>query len=156
MLTLIPAGWFSWSYRVLRDGADLTRIARPWFREQGSFVLEGVRYEVRRTGWLCGIFALERDGVLLAEATKPSVFRRAFEISVRDDRLDLRAASPFGRTFGLWRGSEPLGTVRPVSVWGRTATADFAAGVAPEVQLFVVFLVLVLWKRAADAAAAGS
>ena len=153
MLTLIPDSWFSWNFRVLRNDADLTVIRRDWFRERGTFEIRGVLYAIRRTSWIRSTFALERDGHAIAEASKPSSFRRLFDITADGNRLELRPASWFGREFQLYRGTELLGVVRPNSFWSRTATADLLDSIALPIQLFTIFLVLVLWKRASDRAA---
>jgi hypothetical protein len=152
MLGVIPKSWFSWDFYVVEDGRKIAFIDRHWFRERASFSLDGESYGVRRTSVVRGTFVLEHAGSVLAEAIKPSSFRRSFDISVGADRYSLTAASAFRREFRLFRGGAPVGTINPVSVLGRSATAAFGDGIPRAVQLFVVFLVLVLWKRAADAA----
>jgi hypothetical protein len=153
MMTLIPTSVFSWNFRVLLNDQHLTLIRRRWFRERATFEIEGRAYEMRRTSWIHGSFVLACGGRALAEATKPSLFRRSFEIVADHRHFELEAVSAFHREFRLRRGSETLGTVRPRSFFSRTATADFAESIPLHVQLFVTVLVLVLWKRAADAAA---
>jgi hypothetical protein len=155
MLTVLPKSWLSWDFRVLEDGVELALIDRDWFRERASFSLDGYTYDVRRTSVVRGTFVLDRSGAVLAEAVKPSSFRRTFEISVGPERYRLEAVSMFGREFRLLRGTDPVGAIRPVSFLRRHAQAEFPESMPREVQLFIAFLVLVLWKRAADAAASG-
>jgi hypothetical protein len=150
MLTLIPKNWFSWDFRVLDGEQDIAFIDRDWFRERASFTLDHRTYDVRRTSILRGTFALEQSGVTLAEASKTSAFRRAFEVHFGGHHYRLQAARFFGREFHLLQGGVSVGTVRPRSVLGRSATAEFPERIPREVQLFLVFLVLNLWKRAAE------
>lgn len=154
-LSLVPKGWYSWDFHVREDGREVALIDKEWFRERATFALEGVTYEVRRTSILRGTFALERGGRLLAEATKTSIFRRAFDVRVGADRYRLQSRSAFRREFRLLRGGVPVGVFRPVSLFRREATARFPASLPLQVDLFLVFLVLVLWKRETDAAASG-
>lgn len=154
MLTLIPKHWFSWDFRVTEDGRDIALIDRDWFRERATLDVDGASYHVRRTSLVHGTFALELDGRVIAEAKKTSAFRRAFEVvTAEGERYELAAVSMFRRRFELLRGGVPVGVVEPVSVFGRTATAKFPTTLSRPLQLFLVFLVLVLWKRASDAAA---
>jgi hypothetical protein len=154
MLTLVPESWFSWDFSVIDDSGDVVLIDRHWFRENASFSVNGRSFDVRRTSLVRGTFALEHAGVTVAEARKPSSFRRAFDITTGADHYRLEAANVFGRAFVLSHDGIPVGGVRPTSFIGRTATAQFPEQLPPEIQLFIVFLVLILWKRAADAAAA--
>ena len=155
MLTVIPKSWLSWDFHVTEDGQAVALIDRHWFRERASFSVDGKSYDVRRTSVMHGTFVLEHSGRVVAEARKRSAFRRSFDISSGGNRYTLEAVSAFGREFRLLRGGTPAGRIRPVSMLRRTATAVFPEAMPREVQLFVVFLVLVLWKRAADAAASG-
>jgi hypothetical protein len=154
MLTLVPKSWISWDFHVREAGREIAFIDRDWFRERASFTLDGETYHVRRTSVVSGTFSFEYRDVVLAEATKTSALRRAFEVVTKGgERYGLRAESVFGRTFELTRGGVRVGEVRPVSIFGRTATVRFPDSVPRPLQLFMVFLVLVLWKRTSDAAA---
>ena len=149
MLSLQPIAWYSWSFRILEGDREVARLDRSAFRERATFSLEGSQYEMRRTSLTLGTFVLERDGRLLAEATKPSAFRREFEVVAEKGPFRLQAASWFRREFLLLQGSSRLGSVKPDSAFGRAATADFPTTIPLPVRLFLVFLVLVLWQRAA-------
>lgn len=155
MLTLNPKSWFSWDFRVLDGDEELALIDHRWLREGASFSIGGRDFDVRRTSVVRGTFVLERAGVVLAEAAKPSAFRRTFEIRAGADQYRLVASTVFGRAFELWHSGAAIGRIWPKSLWGRAATADLPDTLSRETQLFIVFLVLALWKRAA-AATAGS
>jgi hypothetical protein len=154
VLTLVPKSWYSWDFRVMQDGVEVAFIDRHLFRERATFTLGGTTYDIRRTSMWRGEFVLERDGAVIAEATKPSLVRRRFEVVAGGERYGLHAVSTFGRAFHVLRGGVPVGRVVPVSMFRRTATAEMPATISTEVQLFMTFLVLAVWKRMADAAAA--
>lgn len=155
-LTLRPRRWFSWDFRVLAGDEDIALIDGHWLRERASFTLGDETFEVRRTSVMRGTFVLERSGEPLAEATKGSALRRAFDVRVGAERYELRAVSIFRREFRLFRGGIPVGVIRPVSAFRREAIAQLPDRMPLPVQLFLLFLVRVLWKRASDAAAGGS
>lgn len=151
MLSLEPKNWFSWDFRVLDGDEELALIDYRWFRERASFSIGGRDFDVRRTSVVHGTFVLEHSGVVLAEASKPSTFRRTFEITAGEQQYRLVASTVFGRAFDLWHAGAAIGRISPKSPWGRAATADLPAALPREMQVFVIFLVLVLWKRAASA-----
>ncbi len=148
-LEIIPHSWFSWDFRVLENGVERAVIDKSWVRERGTFVIDGETYTVGRTSVLRGTFALECGGRVVADARKPSVFFRSFEIAAGTDRYTLRAASIFRREFLLLRQGKVVGAISPVSMFGRHAEVTLPEEIQLPVQLFIVFLVLVLWKRAA-------
>lgn len=141
---------------MVENGEAVAYLDRHWIRERASFSLEGSEYAIQRTSVARGTFVLERDGRPIAEAEKPSVFRRAFEVRAGPERWRLEATSLLGREFRVVRGGLELGTIRPVSVIRREARVELPESVPRPLQIFVACLVLVLWKRRADSAAAGS
>lgn len=156
VLTLRPRAWYSWDFEVVADDEVLAVIDKVWYRERASFTLDGVTYDVLRTQLLRGRFALQVHGRVVAEATKTSAFRRAFELRWEGQRYELRAAHPFWREFRLYQGGVPVGVIAPVSVLRRSAIAQLPAEIPLPVRLFIAFLVVVLWKRQSDAAASSS
>lgn len=91
---------------------------------------------------------------MIAEAVKPSMPRRAFELRHGTERYRLEPEAALRRDFRLVRGGLPVGLIRPTSTFRRGGAARLPAPVPRPVQLFVVMLVLILWNR--DAAAAAS
>ncbi|MFW5952078.1 MAG: hypothetical protein ACOCVZ_08195 [Gemmatimonadota bacterium] len=156
MLTLEPRAWYSWDFRVMDGGREVAFLDRRVLREQASFALSGDRYTARRTSLARGTFVLEGPTGVLARATKTGIFRREFEVEAGPERWLLRAVSPLTREFQLLRDGVLLGTVQPVAILRRRARLDLSDAVPAPLQVFVAFLVLVLWKRAADAAVGGS
>ena len=154
LLRIEPKGWLSWSFRVLdARGHALTEIQQAWVRERGTFSIDGTRYTVRRTSAWKGTFQLEQPEGVLAEATKPSLFRRAFDVVTPRGHLRVEATSVFGRTFEVYRDEAPVGSIRPAAFLSRSAEADLPDDLPEPIRVFLIFLVLLLWKRAANAAA---
>ena len=153
-LKLRPRAFYSWDFDVLSGDRQIAFLDRHWIRERATFSLEGATYAIRRTSVLRSSFVFEKDGRVIAQATKPSRLRREFEIQAGPERWILRAVSMFRREFELVRGGLRIGTMKPDSAFRRAATADFPDLVPLPLQVFVACLVLVLWKRDADRAAA--
>lgn len=152
--TLVPKHWYSWNFRVVDDANEIGELTRSWWRERGSVRIGGETYVVRREGLWTGDFLLESDGRVIATAEKTSPLRRRYTITAEGRRLTLEAASAFGRSFLILHGSRAVGSVRPARAFSRKAVVEMEAPVSSPVQLFLAFLVLGQWKRAADAAAA--
>jgi hypothetical protein len=93
------------------------------------------------------------DGSLAWRATKAGTFRREFVVSNDAKSFVLKAASMFRRECGVYQGERQGGTIAPCSWLSRRASAQFTAELPPELQAFMTWLTLLLWKRDADAGA---
>ena len=150
MLTAKPKNIFSWNYDVSDKSGHVATVSLRWLGEAGRVALRGRTYEIGRDGWLSGAFYIEERGNRLASAKKSSAFVRSFEVSTSSGRFTLRAKSPFARTFILERKGRIVGSIRPVGLFTRKAMIDLPKEVPLEVQVFLTWLVVVLWKRAAQ------
>ena len=147
MLHVRARSVFSNHYEILEGGRVLTTVNIRWFREAGSFRLDGERYSVGRRGLMFGAFFLEGPDAVLATADKPSAFFRRFVVQVGDDVYELAARSAFLRAFDLRLGRRRVGSVEPKSIFTRSARADLPDDLPVPVQVFLTWLVLLLWKR---------
>ena len=154
MLTLRPKAWYSWDFRILKEGREIALLDQHWMRERASFTLDGSKYQIRRTSFLRSTFDFTKDGQVIATASKPKRLRRELEVRAGHERWTLRAVSAFRREFELVRGGLRIGGVEPESAFRRAGTADFPDLIPLPLQIFLACLVLLLWKREADAAAA--
>jgi hypothetical protein len=66
----------------------------------------------------------------------------------------LRKPSIWRRTFVLMEGDRQIGSIAPDSAWTRRATVDLPADWPMPLKAFVIWLVIILWKRDSDSAAA--
>jgi hypothetical protein len=148
MLRAYPQSWFSWKFRILNDSdRQIATIDIGWVRESGELKLGEKIYRLYREGLLGGAFILEYGGRELARAEKPSAFLRSFSVSYRGRQFTLQAASPVTREFRLIENNGPIGTVRPENAFMRKAVIDLPGTIELPVQIFLAWLVLVLWKR---------
>ena len=154
-LTLAARRWYSWDF-TLHDGprevADLDLSA---WREKATLTIGDVEYRVYREGLMSGDFLLERGDTILARATKPSAFRNRFVMHYEGRDYMLRKVSVWRRTFVLEDADREIGHIVPHSFWRRDGTATLPAAWPLPVRTFVVWLAIILWKRDAEAAAAG-
>lgn len=151
MLHLEPKNWLSETYVVRESARRITEVHIRWFKEAGAFTLEGERYRIGREGMMSGEFFIKGPRATIATATKPSAFTRHFVVRIDGKTYSLRGKSLFGRTYELRRGRELVGTVAPQSWLSRKAQADLPEDMPIETQVFITWLVLVMWKRSRSA-----
>ncbi len=152
MLQLTPQGWFGWNFDVLHDGNKIAEIKTSILPEGGSFSIDGASYRIWREGMFSGEFLLDRDGQTVARAQKPSAFRSLFEITHLDRSYTLKKESLLSRSFVLLEGDVAVGSIRSEGRLSRKATVSLPEAMPAPVQLFVIWLVILLWKRESDAA----
>jgi hypothetical protein len=138
---------FSGQYKILEAGQVLTIVNIGWWREAGKFKLDGEQYTVGRRGLANGLFYVERDGELLASADKPSAFFNRFTVQYDDQEYELSRRSLFGRAFDLKLNGSRVGSMNPTSIFTRSAKAQLPNEISAPVQVFITWLVLVIWKR---------
>ena len=156
MLKVVPKSWFSWDFRVLDGERSVAEIEFSRWSEKGRLILGSASLDVHREGWMSGAFVLQADGVVVARAEKPSAFHRSYAIECGEKRYTLRAESVFGRAFVLLDGTKVLGSVSPEGLFSRRARADISAELPLPLRIFILWLALLLWRRAANSAAAGA
>ena len=155
MLNAVPKSIFSWGYHVYSHGEFLADIDMAWVREGGSFSYNGREYNLQKEGVFSGHFCLECDGIVAAEAQKTAMVRR-FEVSFGGMRYDLSAASPFTRRFVLKMDDRMVGQIAPAGFFTRKCNIDLPADIPVPGQLFMLWLVILMWRRAAQSSAANS
>ena len=152
MLSAVPDGCFSCNFTIFDDHNAIAKIDLAWVREAGELYLEGSNYRVCREGLLSGSFIIEKEGLVLARAEKPSALIRSFKVEYNNKSYILEAASALQRKFVLREGGQTIGSVRPENTFTKKAIIDLPADIAMPVRIFMVWLTLILWKRETDAA----
>ena len=152
MLEATPKHIFSNDF-VVRSPLGSTTLDISSWRERARFELGGVPHQLYREGMMSGAFVLERAGVVIARAMKPSAFRSTFEIEFSGQRYTLRKLSAFSRGFGVFAGDRQVGSVAPAGLFTRRTIADLPSEWPDAVELFVFWLVIVMWNRQQAAAA---
>lgn len=156
MLQLVPQGWLGWHVDVLGNDRKITEIKTSTLPESGTFSIDGADFRAWREGMFSGEFLLAKDGETIARAQKPSALKSSFNIEFSDRQYTLKKESWAGRSFVLIQGDIEVGSIRPEGVLTRKASVDLPGDMPMPLQLFVVWLTILLWKREADAGAAAS
>jgi hypothetical protein len=152
MLTVVPKHWYSWDFTVLDPvGTPWGEVTLSSWRERGSVAVGADRHKVSRQG-LTGPFVLEGPSGEIARAVKVSAFKREFALRVAEQGFTLKQVSWWRREFALLEGGAVVGSMAPVSWLSRRGQVRLPDDMAPEVCAFVLWLILLMWKRDADAA----
>lgn len=152
MLEAVPKGIFSRRITVFAGEREVGTVEMPWVGERGVVRHEGTTYRLSRERAFSGDFFVERDGQRLAFATKPHAFRRELDVRWENKHFVLRAARPFFREFVLEEDGRIVGRVAPKRAFINNCTADLPEAFPVPVQLFLLWLVLLMWKRSSPAA----
>ena len=154
-LELIPQSWLSWNFNVLQDGRSVAEIDISRWREKGVLQVDGSNYDVYREGFMRGAFILELNGTRIGAAEKPSALARLFNVehAGRSWKWEGRV---FRRSFVLEENSRAVGSLTPVAMVTRKATAELPDDMPLPVRIFMIWLALLMWKREADSGAASA
>lgn len=143
-------------YRIDREGAQVGEIECTRLWEGATITLGGTRYTAGREGKMSGVFYLETDGSRLASADKPSARKPLFTVRAGGRTFALKKASMFSRAYIVTEGAVQIGSIAPIGwFWGR-CKAEFPDDLEPGVQAFLIWLVIVMTRRAMVQSAAVS
>jgi len=156
VLRLVPESWLTWNFEVLEDDRKITEIKTSTLPESGTFSIDGSEFRARRKGMFSGEYFLEKEGQMTARAEKPSAFRNAFDVEYSDRKYTLKKESWVGRSFVLVQGDLEIGSIRPEGALSRKAAVSLPQDMPMPLQMFVIWLTILLWRREADAGAAAS
>ena len=139
-VALLPKRWFSWDYNVMNGDRTLARLDLSCWRERAE--IGDITHRVFRERAMGGDFIIEAAGRELARATKPSAFRHTMIVHYKGKDFTLRKRSVWRRAFVLMDGERQIGAI-----------ADLPPDWPAPITAFVIWLVIILWKRDADASA---
>jgi hypothetical protein len=157
MLRVVPDGWFSYDFTVFdRRGMPVSRAELANWRETAKLEVGATRYKAHHKGWGSKQFVLEKeDGRVVAVAEKPSAWRDRFVFEHGGNRYEVEKESVWGSAFVIRReGVVRIGSVRGKGIFKREWIVELPEELLLEVRVFIVWLVVLLWKRAASGAAA--
>ncbi len=152
MLQIAPHGWFSWDFTISQGSQAVADIGFTWWREQGELRLDGATYRVSREHLLNGDFLLESDAGVIARATRASLFRRRFSVRHGANTYTLEPRSAFQRAFVLLEDDRETGSISPSRAWSRRASANLPSELPLPVQVFLIWLTVLMWKRESESA----
>lgn len=146
MLRAVPKGCFSSKYIVSENDTIVASVDFSAWKEAAELTINSSVYRVYRDS-LMGPFLLEGGGSVLARAEKPSAFYRTLVVQHFDKQYKLEATSAWSRKFILSEGEVEIGSVYDQGVFKRTALADLPEAIPLAVRMFMLWLVMVLWRR---------
>ena len=151
-----PKHLFSWSFDLYREGLLLASFDMSWLREGGRFDWSGREYRLSREGLWSGDFLLTTGPETPARAHKESPFTRRFIVHTGGRELTLEAPSLFLRRFQLVEQDTVLGSIVPDHLFSRACRLELPQDFDVPVQVFLFWLVALMWRRAANSAACSS
>jgi hypothetical protein len=153
MLTANPRHWYSWDFRLAKNGTSLAHIDLSSWWEKGSLTVANSSCRVYREGLFFGAFVLESKGSIVARAHKPSAWSRKLVIEAGGERFELKPQSSFTRGFKLLRDNRVVGTLSAASFLTRKINVELPEDLPLQLRAFFVWLTVLLWRRDASGAA---
>lgn len=142
-----PQGVTMRRYSVTCDGAPIGELSFPTFGPSTATPIAGQRYRLRRTGVLRDTFTLVADGAPVAHAAQRDPLRREFAVEAGERGLSLRAESLLRSGYTLLEGDRVVGALRPAGRLRRGIEADLPDDLPLAVGVFLLWIVLLLWRR---------
>ena len=131
MKTLVPKSIWSYTFSVQEDGQAVAHGADlSWWRDRGELQVQGTTYAARKRR---GAYVLEAGTEVVASAIRPRWWRREFQ---------------------LFDGTSRIGSIAQTGFFTRKANVDLPTTLPLVLQVFVMWLVVTLWKH--EDAAAGA
>lgn len=147
-LTAEPQGFTAQRYRITSAGQPIVEIVLPPFGPSTMTPLAGVTYQMRREGAGRALFTMAADGVpAVARATQRHFGSREYEVVIGSDRFVLRGESLMSSAYQLLHGERIVGFLRPGAALRRGVEAEPPENVSLEASVFLVWIVLLLWRR---------
>jgi hypothetical protein len=153
MKTVVPKTIWSYSFDVQEGGQAVAQSADlSWWRDKGELSIQGKTYTARRRR---GAYVLESGAEVVASAVRPRWWRREHTIEHAGRVYSLRPKSAWRREFRLFEGGAQIGSIAQQGFFTRKAAVDLPATLPLVLQVFVMWLVVTMWKHE-DAAAGGA
>lgn len=153
MLEAIPTSLFAKNIRLQQKNELVGEVDVSVWREKARLELQEGSYDLRREGFCTGDFLLERDGNVIARATRPSIFQCSFEVDLPNRHLTFRKLSMWKRSFGLFDGDKQIGGVYPQGIFSKRSSIDLPSDWPLANRAFIFWLAFLVWKRQNAAAA---
>ena len=151
MIEAVPKHIFSRDFVLHSPDGSLVELDVSNWRDRAEFEFDGIAYRLYREGMVSGDFVLERAGVVIARAMKPSAFRKRFELEVNGHSVSMKKLSLWRRGFGVFDGEQLVGSIAPAGLFTRRTIVTMPDDWAVALQLFLFWLVLLMWHRQAAA-----
>lgn len=152
MIYAVPGSIFSWGFELFQNNRLLAVIDTGHLVDGGNLEYDGVKYRLNRNGFLSSGFTLSDDSSTIATAEK-TPFARSFRVDHTGRTYTLKAASIFTRKFIVQTEGDTIGVIYPEHPFTRKCIIDLPPDTPIPLQLFMFWLVALMWRRAQNAAA---
>jgi hypothetical protein len=149
-----PHGVFSTGFDLVDGEGVVASFDGSSWRERGEVHVADRTWDLRREGGRR--FVLADQGGEVATLERVSWWSGAWRLDHNGRSLPLTKPSIWSRTYRLTAGDAVVGEVRPASVWRRESEVRMPPDLPVHVQVFVVAVVLTLWRREQSSASAGA
>lgn len=153
MLEAVPTDLFSHRFLLQDQNQVVGEMEMAFWSEKAQLELPDATYLLYREGWFSGDFLLERNGIVVARATKTSALRNTFEVQLPNGQAVFRKPSHWKRMFAVFDGDKELGNVSPRGWLTRRADIDLPADWPLATKAFLFWLAFLMWKRQNQATA---
>lgn len=136
-------------YTLERGDAEVGQIDCGGARGAAAIIIDGNTCTPVTDSVLRGRFHLDKDGTLIASAQSQGFWRRYFNVQAGAKSYILKPASWFGRRFALMENGTELGRIGVTNAFSGRSRAELPGELPPELQAFLIWLVISTWRRAA-------
>ena len=143
-----PHGVLTSGFDLVGDDMLLATMEGSFWREGGSVRVGNDVWELRGQGW--STFRLVRSDIDEAVARRQGSFKNSFKIDHAGRTYQLVQRSIWRRTFTVLDGGVEVGTIEPTSVWTNAAAVRLPDAMPLQLQVFIVGIVAIQWRRAQD------
>ena len=150
LIEFAPKSLFGARYYTLkRDGVEIGRIDCGGIRQPASIVIGDATLRPARDGVLRTTYHLDGNGARLATAAPAGAARRRFTIEAGARTWTLAVASWSGRRFTVTENGAAVGTIARAGFFTAKSTAYLPDDLPLAVQAFLIWLVIIVWRRQA-------
>ncbi|MCU0571118.1 MAG: hypothetical protein MUF49_31705 [Oculatellaceae cyanobacterium Prado106] len=147
VLQVTPNHWLTWNCRVVAQRQSVATLRFSNWGEAGELNIQNYLYQLYREDRLSKNYYLADQLKCIAIAQKPNPLFRQFFVKEGDRRYELKATSAIGRQFILQEYGQIIGSLYPAHCLSRKVIVDLPESIPLSVKLFMVWLMLLLWKR---------
>lgn len=148
MLELIPAGMFTWSYRIRADEADIGVLTLSRIKSAGSLTVQGRQFELRRASLFGPIDLVEASSVV-ARAERKALIRAKYLVTAQDRSLMVVGTGILPRAAEIVHGDVVIGNIRRPNLLRRKVTIETMHAAPVPLLVFCTAIIILYWRQVA-------
>ena len=150
LIEFAPKSLFAARYYTLtRDGAAIGQIDCGGIRQPAAIVIGDTTFRPARDGVLRTTYHLDGNGARLASAVPAGAAFRRFTVQADARTYALAVTSWTGRRFTLTENGTAVGTIARTGFFTTKCSADLPDDLPLGMQAFLIWLVIIIWRRQA-------